>query len=250
MRPFISRSMFFIGILAAWEVLARAFKIPLWLLPPPSAVWETFVTTPLPYLAANTWVTLYETLLGLAAGSVGGILMAIAVAHSSYLRSTLLPAIISFEAFPKIAIAPLIVVWLGLGIEAKIMMAFLIVFFPIMINTAAGLEKVEPELIDLARVNSATTWQILYEIRWPNALPYVFEGLKIAVPLSLIGAIIAEFVASRAGLGYIIVHSSATLDTPLVFVALVLLAFIALMLYSCLIFVEGHVLKWHRRSAK
>lgn len=249
MKSFLSRSLFFAGIVAAWELLTRAFKMPLWLLPPPSAVWDAFIGAA-PYLAESTWVTLYETLLGLAAGSIGGMLMAIAIAHSNYLRSTLLPAVVAFEAFPKIAIAPLIVVWFGLGVEAKIVMAFLIVFFPIMINTAAGLEKVEPELIDLARVNSATKWQILYEIRWPNALPYVFEGLKIALPLSLIGAIIAEFVASRAGLGYIIVNSSATLNTPLVFVALALLAVITLILYSCLVFAENRILKWHRRSAR
>ncbi len=248
MKSFISKAIFFVSILAAWELLTRVFKIPIWLLPPPSAVWQAFVGAR-SYLAESTWVTLYETLLGLAAGTLGGVLMAIAIAHSNYLRSTLLPAVIAFEAFPKIAIAPLIVIWLGLGIGAKVAMAFLIVFFPIMINTAAGLEKVEPELIDLARVNSATKWQVLYEIRWPNALPYVFEGLKIAVPLSLIGAIIAEFVASSVGLGYIIVNSSATMNTPLVFVALALLAVIALILYSCLIFLERRVLKWHRRPA-
>ena len=239
------KGAFFIGIFFAWQLAVRLFDLPIWLLPAPSDVLDASMRS-LPQLAQSAWITSYETVFGFVAGSVAGALIAIIIAHVPYFRTTLLPAIIAFEGFPKIAIAPLIVVWFGIGMEAKVVMAVLIVFFPVMVNTIAGLENVTPEFIELAQVNSATTWQIFANIRWPNALPYFYEGLKIALPLSLIGVIIAEFVASNAGLGYIIVTSSAQLNTPLVFAALALLAVITLLLYGCLVFVGTRVLVWHK----
>jgi NitT/TauT family transport system permease protein len=244
-KQFLAKAAFFVGVFLVWEFGVRASGLPVWLLPAPSDVLAA-ARPALNQLAYGSLVTLYEAVIGFVAGAIAGALIAIAIAHAPYMRSTVMPAIIAFEGFPKVAIAPLIIVWFGIGMEAKIVMAILIVFFPVMVNTIAGLQNVSNEYIELAKVNSATAWQIFSEIRWPNALPYVFEGLRIALPLSLIGVIIAEFVASKAGLGFLIVSSSAQLNTPLVFAALAMLAVITLLLYACLILVERRVMSWHK----
>jgi NitT/TauT family transport system permease protein len=202
-----------------------------------------------PVLLENTWITLFESMAGFAMATVVGIALAILLVYVPLLRGVVMPYLVAFNVVPKVAFAPLLIIWLGLGIESKIALSFMIAFFPIVVNTATGLYEIEPNLINLTRLMKAKKRQQFLKIRIPHSLPAMFDGFKIALPLAIIGAIVAEFVASREGLGYLIVAAGVQTNTVLVFAAIFMIVVFSLILFAVLTRVEQGVLRW-RPSAR
>ena len=196
----------------------------------------------------HTLVTLEETLLGFAFALGLGIVCAVGIVHFPILRDTLYPSLIMFNSFPKIAIAPLFVIWIGVGIESKIANAFLVALFPIVINGIMGLTDIDPELLELVRAMSKSRWVLFWKIRLPHSLPFLFAGCKIAISLAVIGAIVGEFISGRAGLGYLVLSANAYFNTAMAFTALFYLVLMSLALYGMVILAEKFMLPWHRRE--
>lgn len=207
------------ALIAMWELVVRRFEVPEYLLPAPSAIWETFWRTRSVQLdeIAFTGAT---TLVGLLGALVVGVLLALMVTYVRPLRAVVLPAFAAFNGIPKIAIAPLLVTWFGLGAEPKVLLAFLLGLFPIFVNAATGLSEIDPDVIDLARLSGGTELRIFRKIRLMNALPYLADALKVAFPLALVGAIVGEFIGGNRGIGQLILSGQFNLDTPLVFACL------------------------------
>jgi NitT/TauT family transport system permease protein len=207
-RSVIGKVVFFISIPLFWEAIVRLMNIPKYLLPAPSAIIAAFLE--------NIWMwvphilaTNNEVVGGFAVAVVFGISCAVALTYSNYLRSTLYPIIMMFNCFPKSAIAPLFMIWFGLGLQSKIMMSFLVAFFPIIVNTSTGLMEISPEMIDLGRVLNASKTQEFLKIRFPHSLVSLFDALRTALPLAMVGAIVGEFVSSSVGLGFAIQMAGA-----------------------------------------
>jgi len=231
-------------LLVLWQVLVTALNVPALLLPPPSAIGAELVKWR-GLMFQHSLVTLYETVLGFLLGIVLGVPMAVAISTSRLLQNTIYPLIILAQSIPKVTIAPLFLIWLGYGILPKVFVGFLVAFFPIVIDTATGLNSVEPELLDLTRALSASEWQTLWRIRFPQALPFFFSGLKVSITLAVIGAVIGEFVGSNQGLGYLILTGTAELKTAFVFACMLLLSAIGIGLFALLVAIERFLIPWH-----
>lgn len=226
-----------------WEALVAATQVPDYLLPAPTRVaqelWGRFSL-----LLPHTAVTLGEIGLGLAAAVTVGGLLAVVMAHSLLLNRALYPLLAFVQAVPKVTVAPLFVIWVGYGLSSKVLMVFLITFFPIVVNLTAGLVLVEPDLLRLVRSYRATRWQTFVKIRLPYALPYFLAGMRIAVALAVVGAVVAEFVGADRGLGYLILLSNAELRTPLLFASLAWLGAIGVALFGLLHVIERWLVPW------
>ncbi|MBJ3778618.1 ABC transporter permease [Acuticoccus mangrovi] len=239
-----------LAMLAVWEGVVRLFGIKAFLLPPVSDVLVELWRNPGWYVG-HTLHTLLETALGFAGAVVLGIVMAIGIVSSRFVEQTLYTVLVTLNAIPKVALAPLFVLWLGTGIEPKIAVALMIALFPIVIDTVLGLKSTDPDMLDLARSFRASRRQMLWKIRFPHALPSVFAGLKVGISFAFIGAIVGEFVASQSGLGYVIISSQASFDTSRVFAAIILLAVAGTLLFYLVEMAEHACVPWHvsrRRS--
>jgi NitT/TauT family transport system permease protein len=228
-------------------VLVRYYHIPGWLLPAPSAIFEAMVEWR-SELVGHTAVTLYETIVGFGLSIVISIPLAVAVVYSPLLQNTIYPILLALQSTPKVAIAPLLALWIGFGAAPKIIVVFLVCFFPIIVATASGLTAVPASLIDLIRSLSASPAQTFIKIRFPTAMPHIFVGLKIAITFAVIGAVIGEFVGSENGLGYLILVSTSQSRTPLAFGALVLLTIMSIVLYYGVALIERVVVPWAPRN--
>jgi NitT/TauT family transport system permease protein len=228
----------------AWDLAIRLFAIKPFILPPPLAVVDV-IASDFPYLMRNGWVTLQEVLAGFALSIVIGVPLALAIASWPLAERTLYPLLVGSLAVPKIAIAPLFIIWLGFGIAPKILMAFLISLFPIVIDTVIGLRSIEIEKLYLARSMGATRWQTFSRIRLPNAMPSIFGGLKLAVTLAVTGAVVGEFLGTDRGLGRLIVVANGNLDTAGLFAAIVVLTVMAIALFLVVDVAERFVVRWH-----
>lgn len=247
-REFFSRRvapLLLIGLfLVAWEVLCRALDVKTYLLPTPSRIWEELVKQG-PSLVEHTWITTYEMLLGFVLATVVGIGLAVFIVSSPLFDRAIMPVLIFSQTVPKIAIAPLFIVWFGFGPTAKVLVAFLICFFPIVLDAAVGLRSVSPEMLNLARSMGASWWDIFVKIRVPTALPYIFSGLKVAITLAVVGAVVGEFVGATKGLGYILLKANGELNTPLLFAAIAILTAIGIAFYYVLEAAERIMIPWH-----
>ena len=241
-------SLTLIALVAAWELLCRALNIPVFLIPAPSQVaWRLYEKCDL-YLI-HTWTTLYETTAGFLLAVVFGILCAAIIVVIPKLRDIVMPLLLVAQLVPKVAIAPLLLIWFGYGLFPKVLVAFLVAFFPIVVNGASGLASVQPELLDLGHSLQASRWQTFWKFRIPSALPELFSGMKVAVTLAIIGAIIGEFVGGNRGLGYLIIVANQELDTPLAFAAIFLLSAAGIALYAIVEMLERMLIPWHAPSA-
>lgn len=233
----------FVLLLVVWEALVRYFEIRSWLLPAPleiaQSMWEWRAE-----LAGHTLTTLYETLIGFGLAIVISVPLAVLIVYSPVLQNTIYPILLVFQSVPKVAIAPLLVLWIGFGILPKVVVVFLVCFFPIVVATATGLTAIPASLMELIRSLSASTLQTFVKICSPTALPHIFIGLKIAVTFAVIGAVIGEFVGSEGGLGYLILVSTSQSRTPLAFGALVILTAMSIVLYYALVLVERLLVPW------
>lgn len=222
-------------ILVAWTLACWFWAIPTAVLPNPGQVARAFVTRA-DLLGSEALVTLTETVYGFLLALLFGLPMAVAVANSRPLNLMFYPLLVALQSVPKIALAPIILVWLGTGLESKLAIVWLVAFFPIIIDTAAGLRSTPRELLELARSLNATPMQVFLKVQLPASLPFVFTGAKVAITLAVIGAVIGEFVGSSEGLGYLLLSATSQLDTPLAFAALFALSLLGLLVYGC---VEG-----------
>ena len=212
--------LFLTVLLLAWEIGAPLLGIPGYVLPLPSAIAARFAETASLQLhgLAMTGMT---TLVGLALALVFGVLLALLVIYVPMLRSIVMPLLAAFNSIPKIAVAPLFVIWFGLGVESKIILAFLLALFPIFVNSLTGLGEIEADVIDLSTLAGGTRWRIFTKVRLMNAVPYITDALKVAFPLALVGSIVGEFIGGNSGIGHLILFGQFNMDTPLVFAALV-----------------------------
>jgi NitT/TauT family transport system permease protein len=240
-----------ISILAGWQGITAAGWVERFLVPLPVEVIDAFSETIRDgSLWHHTRVTLVEVIAGLMIGLVAGITIGYAIASVAVLEDLLAPIIILFQATPVVAYAPLLVIWFGSGIESKVITGALVVSFPMLMITIAGVRGVPRPLRDLMRVSRATRWQVLVKLEIPAALPVLLTGLKTSATLSVIGAVIGEFIVARAGLGFMITSARSRYDTPTVFVAVITLAAIAGALYALVSLLERHLLAWQRRTSR
>jgi NitT/TauT family transport system permease protein len=233
----------FAALLVAWHAATRVFDWPIWLVPSPldvaDSTWEYRSLLPRQF-----WVTLLESLAGFGLAAAIGIPLAVLIASSRFLERTIYPVLLGLNAVPKIAIAPILVLWMGFGYGPKVVVTFLLCVFPVVISTATGLRSTPPEYVELVRSLEASEFDVFRRVRFPAALPHVFVGLKVAISLAVIGAVIGEFVGADAGLGHVIIASGSNVDTSLAFAAMVLLAVMSVVLFYALVALERLLVPW------
>ena len=230
-------------LVLAWHFYVVWFRVPLAVLPSPLQVLDA-IRANLPILLQEGWITCLESVLGFLLAFALGIPIAVAVSSSRTLSAMFYPILIATQSLPKVALAPLVLVWLGLGIESKLAIAWLVAFFPIVVDTATGLRSTPAEYLDLATSVRANAWQTFYKIRFPAALPFVISGSKVAITLAVIGAVIGEFVGSTEGLGNLLLVANSQINTPLAFAALVGLSILGIGLYGAVVLVELALAPW------
>jgi len=233
-----------VGFFVVWQLGVMLMRPPEYILPAPVAIFREMLSAPLWYLD-HCMRTIGATLLGFLIALVIGSLSAVGIVYSRVLENTLYTLLVALNSVPKIALAPLFIIWMGTGLSSKIAISFLIAVFVIVVDTVLGLRSLDPDAIDLFRSLRGRPWQTLLWLRLPNALPHLFSGMKVAVSLALVGAIAGEFVASQAGLGYVILSAQGTFQTTRVFAAIVLLGIIGTALFFIVDFIERIVCPWH-----
>lgn len=247
----LARSIYpFVGlvvIVAAWQAYVDVFNVNPVVLPSPAAIFEATVVH-FSELVRHTWPTFVECILGFALAIGIGIPIAVALSSSTILNLTLYPILIAMQSVPKVAVAPIILVWFGLGIESKLAIAFLVAFFPIVVDTATGLNATPVGLLELAKSLRASRWQIFWKVQLPSALPFVFAGAKVAVTLTVIGAVIGEFVGSNEGLGNLLLTANSQLNGPLAWAALVWLSALGMALFGAVALAERIFMPWAKGS--
>ncbi len=233
-----------VAVLVAWELLCRAFSVPKWLLPAPTQIaaetWEIRGVLPMHFGA-----TLMTVVGGFLLAIVTGIPLAVLVVYSPFLRRVIFPFLLTLQSVPKVALAPLLLLWVGYGQASNIIIAATVAFFPIVINTATGLESVDKELLELTSSLDASAASVFWRVRLPWALPYIFSSLKVAITLAVIGAVVAEFVGSDKGLGYLILTSSGAMKTSVMFGVLLLLSLLGIASYYAVAWAERWLCPWY-----
>lgn len=233
-----------LAALVLWEAGTRIMGVPAYILPPPSQIVKV-MHEKMPLLLRHGWVSTTEIVLGFLLSVVVGIPLALATFLWPAFARSVYPLLVSSQAVPKMAVAPLFIVWFGFGLMPKVFIAFLIAFFPIVINTVVGLAGIEPEKIFLARSMGLSGTATFFKIRLPNALPSIFGGLKIAITLAVVGAVVGEFVGGEAGLGFLLMSANGSMDTPLLFAGLVGLTVIGIVLFLAIEVAERFAIPWH-----
>ena len=221
----------------AWEFGTRAANISPLIVVPPSAVWQVIAAS-FGILLQQSIPTAEETLIGFALASVIGVVLGTMLVLSRRVRQALYPHILTFQLIPKVALAPLFIVWFGVGPTSRLSLAVFMAFFPVVISTMTGLVSADSNVVRMAESQTASPWQIFYSVRIPYALPHIFAGLKVGVTMAIIGVVVGEFITAQSGLGYIIMMASSAADTALVFAAIILLCALGLALYGAVALVE------------
>lgn len=234
-----------IGTVALWWLAIVVLRIESYIVPTPGAVVSAFGRLP-GYMLDNAWVTLLETLQGFGLTVLFATLIGVAIASSSIVEQAMYPVLVALNAVPKLAFAPLLIIWMGFGSGPKIVMVVLMCFFPIVLATATGLTTTPTELVELAQSLTASRWQTLVKVRFRAALPQIFVGVKTAMPLAVIGALVGELFGSTEGLGFVIQNAGA--DTAIAFAAIALLAAMSIVLFYALVVAERFLLPWVRET--
>ncbi len=244
---FVLPVVILLTVLGIWEAAVYFFNIKRIILPTPSKILVTlFVERG--QLLKHTLVTLQEMLLGFALAVSIGIPLAVLMSEFPVLEKAFYPYVIGSQTVPVFAIAPLLVMWFGFGIASKVVMAAIIVFFAIVLNTLDGLKSADPDTVNLFRILRATRWQILWKVRIPSALPFIFSGAKIGISISTIGAVIGEWVGASAGLGYLMLYANAQLQISLMFAAIFCLTLLGLSLFALMTLLERFAMPWRRHQ--
>jgi NitT/TauT family transport system permease protein len=236
-----------IGMFVIWEVGVRAFNVPQFVLPAPTDIAASMVKWWVP-LVDNAWQTTMTTLIGFGLAIVFGLALGVAIGSSSLLYHGLYPLLIGFNSIPKVAVVPILVIWFGIGTVPAVITAFLISFFPIVVNVATGIATVEPELRDVLRALGAKHTDIIRKVGLPRAMPYFFASLKISITVAFVGSIIAETVAANKGIGHLMILASSRFDVPLVFAGLIVTAILGVALYVVAVAIENRTTGWATRG--
>ncbi len=231
------------ALIVAWQLYVHLFAVSRIVLPSPADILQASIIH-WNALLRESWPTFMESALGFALAVVIGIPVAVCVATSRVLNLTLYPILIATQSIPKVAVAPIVLVWFGLGMQSKLVIAFLVAFFPIVVDTAAGIRATPTGLLELARSLRASSLQVFLKIQFPAALPFIFAGAKVAVTLALIGAVIGEFVGSVSGLGNLLLTANSQLDSPLAWAALVWLSVLGILLFAAVALAERLLVPW------
>lgn len=229
---------------AAWWAVTENELVAPYILPSPADTWATTQANAA-YLMQHTWVTTWETVLGFIIAAVFGVFVAVVMMYSVNLEKTVYPLILFAQVIPKIAIAPLFVVWLGFGPSPKILVAVLMAFFPIVISGLAGLRSVDPEILELTSTMGASRFKTFMKIRFPASLPQLMSGLKVAATLAVTGAVVGEFVGANEGLGYVILQANGNVDTAMLFAALIIMSLLGIVLFAIIEIAEKLLIPWH-----
>lgn len=246
-RQVLSVSATFVGFLLLWQLVCMIFNIPSYLLPTPTDIIARMIQDS-DVLLRHSGVTLFEILAGFGLSVLFGIPAAVIIVYSKYFSQSVFPLLIALQCVPMISIAPLLVTWLGFGMVTKVMIAFLISFFPIIVSSVVGLKSMEKEMLMLATSLRANRMQVFLYFRLPKALPSIFGGFKVGITLAVVGAVVAEFVSSDRGLGYLQLVANSRLDITMQFCVIVMLGIIGLTLYNIVGLIEKIALPWYRAA--
>ena len=230
--------------LLLWEIAAWMFKLPSYILPAPSAILVELANRRLQYANAALY-TLQPMLIGFAAAVVVGVALALLVAFSRTMEKTVYPLLVFFQIVPKIAVAPLFIIWFGFGLAPKVLLVFLLSFFPVVVSAITAFRSVDPDILDLARSTGAGRWRTFVKVQIPHALPTLFTGFKVAAALSATAAVVAEFVASDRGLGYLLLEANGNLNTSMAFGSVFVLTALGFALYAVVEIAEQLMIPWH-----
>ncbi len=233
----------FVLLLAAWQAATSVLGLREYILPGPLAVLRALASPEIPWIT-HLWVTAVEIAGAFAVAAAVGILLGIAIAWSPVLSTALVPFLVFVNTLPKVAVAPLFLLWLGYGAVPNMLIGALIGFFPVVINTAVGLTQVDEQLLDFGRVYNAPRWRVFATIRIPNAAPYILGALKVTATAAVVGAVVGEFVASQQGLGYVIITTQSSMNTPVAFAALVWISLVGLALYGAVVLAARWIAPW------
>jgi NitT/TauT family transport system permease protein len=237
-----------IGLFLFWELIVRAFQIEPFVLPAPSAIFASGWQWRIPILD-NAWQTLFTTVIGFFIAVIIGLAGGIAVGSSTLAYDSLYPALIGFNSIPKVAVVPILVIWFGIGTVPAVITAFLIAFFPILVNVAVGIATVEPELQDVLRALGASRWQVIRKVGLPRSMPYFFASLKVAITFAFVGTIVAETVAANKGIGNLMLVASSRFEVPLAFAGLLVTSVMGIGMYLVTVLVEQRMTGWAMRGA-
>jgi NitT/TauT family transport system permease protein len=247
MKSAVLSPVSFILILIVWEAVCRAGMVSPLVLPAPSRIWDGLVILfTAPWFPQHLWYTTAETLIGFFIGGILAIVLGIVMVNLPLFKEVVYPYVVAFQVMPKVVLAPLMITWFGFGIESKIVMAIAISFFPVVINTVVGLESVEENASLLMRSLVASRRQVFWKLAWPTALPSIFAGLKTSLTLALVGALVAEFVTAKEGLGTLITTFSFELKVYLVFACIIVVSVLGLILYGVMEYLERKIVFWRR----
>jgi len=235
-----------IGVIVAWQLIVTALAVPKFLMPSPILI-SNALGRYSSILLNDTRITLFETVAGFAAGSAFGLFLAILVVFSRVLEKMIYPPAILTQMVPKLAIAPLFVIWFGLGLLPKVMIILVVCMFPVLINAVMGMRAVDPRMFELMQSINASRWQIFRKIEFPNSLPWLFAGLKIGITMAVTGAVVGEWLGSNAGLGHQILMANSQLSTELLFASLVMLSASGMVLFGAVAIVESILLPGQKR---
>ena len=244
LRQWVAPVMILVGVVALWEFGVRVWDIPKWQLPSPSEIGRELAASR-GLLLGHTLVTLEEIVLGFVAALAAGLVLATGIAYSRILERSVYPIVIASQTIPIIAIAPLLLIWVGYGIAPKVIVVALICFYPIAVNTVDGLKAVDPDMVNMIKTLGASRWQVFTKLQMPTAMPYMFSGIKVAISVSVIAAVIGEWVGASAGLGYLITYSQPLFLTARVFAAIVVLSAMGISLFLLASVVERKMLPWY-----
>lgn len=232
-----------IVVLVLWESISRIFKLPQFVLPAPTAIGQILLTRQAS-LSQAMWVTAEEILYGFLLSTVVGVLIAVLIARFERVGRAIYPLMVLFQNVPKIALAPLFILWFGYDLAPKILLIVVMAFFPVALNMLVGLQSADPNLVTLMRTVGATRTEILWRVQIPHSLPSLMSGIKIAITLSVIGAIVGEFAGASAGLGYMIQFASNQMEAALVFAALIQISLLGMFFYYAIEFIEWKYISW------
>lgn len=244
LRKRVGALLVFAALFLVWEFAVHIFGIKEYLLPPPSKVWTEFLKR-YAVVMPSALVTFNEIVAGYLLAVVVSVPLALLVAQSRFMEQAVYPVIVFLQIIPKIAIAPLFIIWFGFGFTPKLLLVFLLSFFPIVVASLAGFKSADRDVMDFARTTGASRWRMFFKIQLPQALPQIFTGLKVGAALAATAAVVAEFVASDKGLGYLLLQYNGNIDTPMVFATIVLLSLLGLAVYYAVELIERLTIPWH-----
>ena len=236
-------------IIVLWQLICSVFEVSEFIFPSPWAIWTQLVEFKA-VIAGHAWRTFWVTMAGFGIAIVVGVLLGFLIGSSRLAYAAIYPLMTAFNALPKAAFVPILVVWFGIGVGPAILTAFLICFFPIMVNIATGLATLEPELEDVLRVLGARRWDVLVKVGMPRSLPYFFASLKVSITLAFVGTTVSEMTAANEGIGYLLVSAGSSMQMGLAFAGLIVIGAMAMVMYELFSYVEQHTTAWAHRGSQ